>query len=178
MASFGSTTGFVADNYDLWPSFSKMLLAATFLTGGCAGSTAGGIKICRWIVLIKTVAAELRRTLHPQMLLNVHYGKNRLPSVTIINIGRFFFTYVFLVALLSLVVTASGMTVEESLFGIASCMASVDPAFGSLGATGNYAEIPAMGKFALALAMLLGRLELFTALALLRSEYWRHSKRW
>lgn len=178
VASFGSTTGFVADNYDLWPSFSKMLLAATFLTGGCAGSTAGGIKICRWIVLIKTVAAELRRTLHPQMLLNVHYGKNRLPSVTIINIGRFFFTYVFLVALLSLVVTASGMTVEESLFGIASCMASVGPAFGSLGATGNYAEIPAMGKFALALAMLLGRLELFTALALLRSEYWRHSKRW
>lgn len=178
VASFGSTTGFVADNYDLWPSFSRLLLALTFFTGGCAGSTAGGIKICRLIVLVKTVAAELRRTLHPQMLLSVYYSKKRLPIVTIINISRFFFMYVLIVALISTVLTANGMTVEEAIFGTASCLASVGPAFGSLGATGTYAAVSDSGKIALSVAMLLGRLELFTALALLRSEYWRRSKHW
>ena len=91
VASFASTTGFVADDYDKWPSFARMMLAVMFFTGGCAGSTAGGIKICRLIVLVKTVAAELRRTLHPQMLLTVYYGKARLSMPTVMNIGRFFF---------------------------------------------------------------------------------------
>ena len=178
VASFASTTGFVADDYDKWPSFARMMLAVMFFTGGCAGSTAGGIKICRLIVLVKTVAAELRRTLHPQMLLTVYYGKSRLSMPTVMNIGRFFFVYIFVVALLTLVTTASGVAPEEAIFGVASCLASVGPAFGSIGATGTYAELPAGAKIAMALGMLLGRLELFTALALLRSEYWRNSKRW
>lgn len=178
VASFASTTGFVADDYDKWPSFARMMLAVMFFTGGCAGSTAGGIKICRLIVLVKTVAAELRRTLHPQMLLSVYYSKVRLSMATVTNIGRFFFMYIFVVALLTLVTTASGVAPEEAIFGVASCLASVGPAFGSIGATGTYTELPAGAKIAMALGMLLGRLELFTALALLRSEYWRNSKRW
>ena len=178
VASFASTTGFVADDYDKWPSFARMMLAVMFFTGGCAGSTAGGIKICRLIVLVKTVAAELRRTLHPQMLLTVYYGKARLSMPTVMNIGRFFFVYIFVVAFLTLLTTASGVAPEEAIFGVASCLASVGPAFGSIGATGTYAELPAGAKIAMALGMLLGRLELFTALALLRSEYWRNSKRW
>ena len=178
VASFASTTGFVAYDYDKWPSFARMMLAVMFFTGGCAGSTAGGIKICRLIVLVKTVAAELRRTLHPQMLLTVYYGKARLSMPTVMNIGRFFFVYIFVVALLTLVTTASGVAPEEAIFGVASCLASVGPAFGSIGATGTYAELPAGAKIAMALGMLLGRLELFIALALLRSEYWRNSKRW
>ena len=178
VASFASTIGFVADDYDKWPSFARMMLAVMFFTGGCAGSTAGGIKICRLIVLVKTVAAELRRTLHPQMLLTVYYGKARLSMPSVMNIGRFFFVYIFGVALLTLVTTASGVAPEEAIFGVASCLASVGPAFGSIGATGTYAELPAGAKIAMALGMLLGRLELFTDLALLRSEYWRNSKRW
>ncbi len=178
VASFASTTGFVADNYDNWPSFAMLMLALTFFTGGCAGSTPGSSKICRLIVLMKTVGAELRRTLHPQMLLNVYYGRKLLPTQTIINISRFFFVYILLVALLSLVLTFGGMDVTEAIFGVASCMASVGPAFDSIGATGTYAQVPPCSKAALSLAMLLGRLELFTALALLRSEYWRSTKRW
>lgn len=178
VTSFGSTTGFVANDYDQWPSFAKLLLGAMYFTGGCAGSTAGGIKICRLIVLMKTVGAELRRTLHPQMLLNVYYGKARLPIATVTNISRFFFVYILVVALLTLLVTLGGMPVEEAIFGVASCVASVGPAFGSIGATGTYADVSALGKIAMALAMLLGRLELFTALALLRSEYWKSTKRW
>ena len=178
VASFGSTTGYVSCDYDKWPAFSKLLLAVMYFTGGCAGSTAGGIKICRFIVLIKTVAAELRRTLHPQMLLNVYYGKKRLPLATVINISRFFFMYITVVAVLSTIVSATGLKVVESVFGVAACLSSVGPAFESIGATGNYAHVSPIAKVALSLAMLLGRLELFTALALLRSDYWRSSKRW
>ena len=102
----------MADDYDKWPSFARMMLAVMFFTGGCAGSTAGGIKICRLIVLVKTVAAELRRTLHPQMLLSVYYSKVRLSMATVTNIGRFFFMYIFIVAVLTLVTTASGVAPE------------------------------------------------------------------
>lgn len=178
VASFGSTTGFVSADYDQWPSFAKLVLAISFFTGGCAGSTAGGIKVCRFIVLIKTVAAELRRTMHPQMLLNIYYNRKRLPMTTIINVSRFFFVYILVVAFLSLILTLGGMSVEDAIFGVASCVSSVGPAFGSIGATSTYAGVSSLGKIALALAMLLGRLELFTVLALLRSEYWRKSKRW
>lgn len=178
VASFGSTTGYVSCNYDEWPAFSKLLLAVMYFTGGCAGSTAGGIKVCRFIVLLKTVAAELRRTLHPQMLLSVYYGNKRLPLATVINISRFFFMYIMTVAVLSIIVSATGLKVEESIFGVAACISSVGPGFESLGATGNFAHVSGVAKLAFSLAMLLGRLEIFTALALLRSDYWKSTKRW
>ena len=122
--------------------------------------------------------AELRRTMHPQMLLNVYYAKRRLPTETIINVSRFFFVYVLVIAFLTMLLCLSGVDVDEAVFGVASCISSVGPAFGSIGATGNYAGVTGMGQLTLALAMLLGRLELFTVLALLRGEYWRSSKRW
>ena len=178
VASFGSTTGFVSYNYDEWPAFSKLLLALMYFTGACAGSTAGGIKICRFVVLVKTVFAELRRAMHPQMLLTVYYNNRILPVSTIINIGRFFFMYVLVIVVLSFALSFTGLSVEDSLFGVASCISSVGPAFGTLGAISNYAEVTPMGKIVLSIAMLLGRLELFTVLALLRSEYWSKSKRW
>lgn len=178
VASFGSTTGYVSADYDQWPSFSKLILAVTFLTGGCAGSTAGGIKICRFIVLLKTVMAELRRIMHPQMLLNIYYERRLLANETIINVSRFFFVYILIIACLSLMLTLTGMSVDEAIFGVASCVSSIGPAFGSIGALSTYADVSAFGKITLALAMLLGRLELFTVLALLRREYWRNSKRW
>lgn len=178
MASFISTTGFVAVDYDQWPAFSKLLLAMTFFTGACAGSTAGGIKFCRLIVLVRTVGAELKRTMHPNMLLRVYYEKKVLPTDTIVNISRFFFVYIFIVVILSFLVSFTGIPLEESIFGVASCVSSVGPAFGSLGATQNFANVAPFAKIIFGIAMLLGRLEMFTALVLLRSEYWSKSKRW
>ena len=178
VASFCSTTGFVAADYEVWPAFSKLLLALTFFTGACAGSTAGGIKICRLIVLIKTVSAELRRALHPQMLLTVYYDNKQLPVSTIISISRFFFLYTLTVVVLGLAVSATGLEIEEAIFGVASCVSSVGPAFGRIGATGNFSVVNDFGKLIFSLAMLLGRLELFTALVLLRSEYWTKNERW
>lgn len=178
VTSFASTTGYVSHNYDVWPSFSKFLLAVTYIVGGCAGSTAGGIKVCRFVVLLKTVGAEMRRALHPNMLLDVYYGGKRLEIPTILNISRFFFLYIFIMVILSGVASLGGMPFDESIFGVASCISSVGPAFGSIGATGNFADLHPLAKFAMAMAMLLGRLELFTVLALLRKDYWRRTNRW
>ena len=99
-------------------------------------------------------------------------------EVAIISISRFFFLYIFTVVILALGVSATGLPVEESIFGVASCVSSVGPSFGMVGATGNFAGVTDIGKLIFSLGMLLGRLELFTALALLRSEYWRKSERW
>ncbi len=178
VASFGSTTGYVSYDYDTWPAFSKLLMAVTYLVGGCAGSTAGGVKVCRFVVLVKTVTAELRRTMHPSMLLTVYYGGRRLPIGTILNISRFFFLYVMVVASLAIIVTAGGLPVEEAIFGVAACISSVGPAFGEIGATGNFSQVSDIGKLAFSMAMLLGRLELFTALVLLRREFWYSNNHW
>lgn len=177
VASFGTTTGYVSHDYEQWPSFAKMLLAVAYLTGACAGSTAGGIKICRFVVLVKTVLSDIKRSLHPQMLLTVHYGNKSLPIGTIMRISRFFFLYIMVIITLAGINAFAGMDLEEAVFGIGACLSSVGPAFGSIGATGNYAEVPSLGKLAMTVAMVLGRLELFTALALLRSEFWK-SDRW
>ena len=177
-SSFASTTGFVSFDYDQWPSFSKLVLAVMYLTGGCAGSTAGGIKFGRFVVLIKAVGAEIERAVHPNAMLNVTYEKKRVSSTTIVNISRFFFMYIVLIVFLAFVLSWSGIPVEESIFGIASCISSVGPAFGSIGAVHNFSSINNIGLLVMSIAMLLGRLELFTALVLLRSEYWRSDKRW
>lgn len=178
VASFGSTTGYISYDYDTWPAFSKLLLAVTYLVGGCAGSTAGGIKVSRFVVLIKTIAAELRCIMHPSMLLTVYYGGKRLPIPTILNISRFFFMYIMIIAVLAIFVTAGGLPAEEAVFGVAACISSVGPAFGEIGATGNFSQVSDLGKIAFSLAMLLGRLELFTALVLLRREFWYSNKHW
>ena len=86
--------------------------------------------------------------------------------------------YILVIVVLSFALSFTGLSVEDSLFGVASCISSVGPAFGTLGAVSNFAEVTPMGKVVLSVAMLLGRLELFTVLALLRSEYWTKSKRW
>lgn len=177
-ASFCTTTGFASCNYDLWPAFAKLVMAFLFVMGGCSGSTAGGVKVSRFIVLVKSVFTELRRTLHPRMVFSVSYQGRQLPQSTIAYVSRFFFIYIFIGAALVLGVTASGLPLDDAVFGVFACLASVGPAFGSLGVASTFAEVPLLGKLVFALAMLAGRVELVLALVLLRREYWRSSKNW
>lgn len=178
VVSFATTTGFVSYDYDTWPSFSKLLLALLYLIGACAGSTAGGIKVGRFIVMGRAIMSEIRRAIHPQMILTVSFNNKLLPLSVIGGISRFFFVYIMTIAVMSLLVVATGLGLEESIFAVAACLSSVGPAFGAVGATGNYADINSFGKIILALTMLLGRLELFTMLALLRSEFWNSNRNW
>lgn len=178
VVSFATTTGYVSYDYDTWPTFSKLLLCLLYLVGACAGSTAGGIKVGRFVVMSRAIAAELRRAIHPQMLLTVNFNGRVMPIAVVAAISRFFFVYIMTIAVMSLLVVSTGLGIEESIFAVASCLSSVGPAFGTVGATGNYADINWFGKLVLCVTMLLGRLELFTMLALLRSEFWSSNRNW
>ncbi len=178
VASFASTTGYVASNYETWPSFSKLLLAVLYFTGACAGSTAGGIKVSRFVVLAKAMKAEFRHMMHPHNWDAVKYNGKELGKDVVFPILAFFCLYLLSTVVLSILVTATGVPLLESLSGVAACISSVGPGFGFVGAVGNYSTIPAAGKLVLSLAMLLGRLELFTVLVLCCRDFWRSSSKW
>ncbi len=177
-ASFASTTGYVATEYNNWPTFSKLLLGILLFVGGCSGSTAGGLKVGRLLILVKILFLELRRVLHPNMLLSVMYNKRALPISTIMNISRYFFIYMLVIVLISFSLAGAGLPPEDALFGAASCVSNIGPAFGLLGNVNSYVNLPDITKIILSLGMFLGRLEIFIVLSMLRKEFWRQSKRW
>lgn len=178
VASIISTTGFVSIDFDVWPPFSKLCLVLLMFVGGCAGSTAGGIKVSRVVLLAKMAIAHLERTIHPSMVVDISMNGKTIPTRVIAGIARFFFLYIVIFALLSLLMASTGLTVIDSIGIIAATISSVGPALGVAGATCTYAEITPFGKIVVCLAMLLGRLELFTLLVLLRPEFWRATRHW
>ncbi|WP_405381606.1 TrkH family potassium uptake protein [Phascolarctobacterium sp.] len=178
VVSIGSTTGFASDDFNDWPSFSRNILLLLMFVGGCSGSTAGGIKISRVVILLKAAWAELLRTLHPRIVYSVKMGKREIDPVVVGNITRFFFLYILVFVVLTVLISLSGIAVMESIGIIAACMSSVGPAFGVVRPTATYGMLPDWARFISILAMLLGRLEIFTLLAILRPDFWRDKKNW
>ncbi|MEG1726885.1 MAG: TrkH family potassium uptake protein [Acidaminococcaceae bacterium] len=178
VASIISTTGFVSNDFDVWPAFSKLCLILLMFIGGCAGSTAGGIKVTRIVILCKLALAELKRVIHPSMVAKVTMNGKQIPDSIIAGITRFFFLYVVLFAFFTFLMVATGLTVMDSIGVISATISSVGPALGVAGATCTYATITPFGKLVICAAMLLGRLELFTLMVLLRPEFWRSTRNW
>ena len=177
--SFTSTTGTVSTDFEQWPAFSKLLLCLLYITGGCAGSTAGGVKMCRIVVLFRGLRVDILHMLHPKTIRRVHYNGKVIRGKTMHMILSFFTIYVFTIGVTSLIVAATGTDVLTALTASASCMSSAGPGFGSIiGATGTYAPLPLAAKFVLTWNMVMGRLELFVVLALLNRSFWRGNSRW
>ena len=177
--SFTSTTGTVSTDFEQWPAFSKLLLCLLYITGGCAGSTAGGVKMCRIVVLFRGLRVDILHMLHPKTIRRVHYNGKVIRGKTMHMILSFFTIYVFTIGVTSLIVAAPGTDVLTALTASASCMSSAGPGFGSIiGATGTYAPLPLAAKFVLTWNMVMGRLELFVVLALLNRSFWRGNSRW
>lgn len=178
VASVISTTGFVSNDFDVWPAFSKLCLVMLMFIGGCAGSTAGAIKVSRLVIFVKLIFAELKHTIHPSMVINVAMNKQPIAKSVIAGITRFFFLYIVLFAFFVLLMTMTGLNIVDSIGVIATTISSVGPGLGAVGATCTYAGITPFGKLVICLAMLLGRLELFTLMVLLRPEFWRSTRNW
>lgn len=178
VASFSSTTGFVSANYEQWPPIAKLALVLLYFTGGCAGSTAGGIKIARFVVLVRMTLVELKRVLHPKMLFSVKFEGKPLTIAVLAQISRFFFLYVISIVVLSILFAATGVSLTEAIFGVMACISSCGAAFGGIGLDGEFVHISSAGKMVLTLAMLLGRLEIYTVMVMLRKEFWRLNSRW
>jgi trk system potassium uptake protein TrkH len=142
-------------------------------TGGCAGSTGGGIKIVRILLLFKNSSMELKRIVHPQAILPVRLNGKSISQGIIFNVLAFFLIYIIIFAFGSLVMSMLGLEFETAIGSVAASLGNIGPGLGMVGPVENYSAIPAAGKWILAFFMLLGRLELFTVLILFSVAFWK-----
>lgn len=173
VVSIITTTGFATANFDVWPYYSKMILFLLMFIGGCAGSTGGGIKNVRIIVLVKRVGMEIIHLLHPQQIVRLRLNGRVLKDDVLASVTAFFILYMLLFAVFSVVMAATGLDVLEAMSSVAATLGNIGPGFGQVGPIGNYSGISDVGKWVLSLCMLLGRLEIFTVVMLFVPGTWR-----
>lgn len=168
-----TTTGFVSADFTGWTPFLTIFFFGLMFMGGSSGSTAGGIKVVRHILVIKNGLLEFKRTLHPEAIIPVRYNTKAVPQHIVYNIIAFFVLYLLLFIIGSLVLGALGIDFETAIGAAASSLGNVGPALGSLSPLNNFNSLPAFGKWWCAFLMLVGRLELFTVLILLTPNFWK-----
>lgn len=169
-----TTTGFVTADYTMWTSFLTLFFFGLMFLGGSSGSTAGGIKIVRHLIMVKNGILEFKRTLHPNAILPVRYNNKGVPQAIVFNILGFFILYMLSFIIGVLVFSWMGLDFNTALGGAASTLGNVGPALGDLGPVNNYGGLPDMAKWWASFLMLIGRLELFTVLILLTPFFWRN----
>ncbi|WP_026812170.1 TrkH family potassium uptake protein [Arenibacter certesii] len=170
-----TTTGFVTADFTAWTPFLTILFFILMFIGGSAGSTSGGIKVMRHVLIIKNGLLEFKRTLHTNAIIPVRYNNKTVQQHIVYNIIAFFVLYMLLFIIGSLVLGALGLDFISAIGGAASSLGNVGPAFGELNPVSNYNSLPAFGKWWCGILMLLGRLELFTVLILITPYFWKRS---
>lgn len=169
-----TTTGFVSADYTMWTPFLTVFFFGIMFLGGSAGSTSGGVKVMRHIIMIRNGLAEFKRSLHPNAVLPVRYNGKAINKDIVFNILGFFILYMLAFIIGALVFAFMGLDFMTAVGGAASSLGNVGPALGSLGPVNNYDILPDAGKWWSAFLMLIGRLELFTVLILLTPYFWRN----
>jgi len=169
--SISTTAGFGTESFHVWPLFLPMLLLFSSFIGGCGGSTAGGIKVMRMILLLKQGSRELKRLVHPRGMFSIRIGNKALPERVIDAVWGFFSAYALVFVICMLVLMAMGMDNISAFSATAACLNNLGPGLGEVAS--NYASISDGAKWVLLLAMLFGRLEVFTLLVLFTPTFWR-----
>jgi len=173
VSSIITTTGFVTADYDLWPSFSQKLLLLCMFLGAMAGSTGGGMKIMRIVLLVKHCYQEIFRIIHPHAITSVKLGGRPVPTDVLSSIWGFFLLFLGLFVVAALIMASLGLDMISAFASVAASIGNIGPGLGLVGPTKNYLAIPFIGKWVLIFCMLLGRLEIYTVIVLLMPEYWR-----
>ncbi|MBL4814725.1 TrkH family potassium uptake protein [Shewanella sp.] len=170
--SISTTAGFGTESFHMWPLFLPMLLIFSSFIGGCGGSTAGGIKVMRMILLFKQGSRELKRLVHPRGMFSIRIGNKVLPERVIDAVWGFFSAYALVFVICMLALMAMGMDNITAFSATAACLNNLGPGLGEVAS--NYASINDGSKWILLLAMLFGRLEVFTLLVLFTPTFWRN----
>ncbi len=170
-----TTTGFVSADFTLWSKFLTVGFFLLMFSGASAGSTAGGVKIVRQIIMIKNGFLEFKRTIHPNAIIPVRYNGKAVERGIVFNIMAFFILYLMIFALGALVFGILGLDFLTAMGASASSLGNVGPAFGDLSPVNNYDILPSFGKWWSSFLMLLGRLELFTVLIIISPAFWRNN---
>jgi len=168
-----TTTGFVTADFTNWTPFLTVFFFGLMFLGGCAGSTSGGIKVMRHLLIIKNGLLEFKRTLHSNAIIPVRFNNKTISEHIVYNIIGFFVLYMLLFIIGALVLGYLGLDFESAIGGAASSLGNVGPALGDLNPVVNFSALPNFGKWWCGFLMLLGRLELFTVLILLVPYFWK-----
>ncbi len=173
VVSIVTTTGFVTADYLVWPGMLWFLIFLLMFVGGSAGSTGGGVKVVRQMLLFKNSMLELKRLLHPQAIIPVRMNGKPVSQDIIFRVLAFFLIYMLIFAFGTFIMALFGLDFESAIGATAASLGNIGPGIGDVGPVGNYSEIPLAGKWFLSLLMLLGRLELFTVLILFSPAFWK-----
>ena len=170
--SISTTTGMVKENFTMWPHFIPVFILYIGIIGGCAGSTSGGIKFIRILMLHKQGINELKKLIHPHGKFIIKYGDNIVPNDAINSVWSFFAGYFAIYVIFLLILIALGLDFKTAFSAIASMLSNIGPGLGEVSL--NYASISSNTQFVLTCAMLLGRLEIFTILILFVPDFWKY----
>ena len=173
VTSVVTTTGFVSADFTMWNFFATGIFFALFFTGGSAGSTSGGVKVVRHIVMLKNSFLEFKKALHPNAIIPVRYDGKSVSQTIVFNILSFFIIYMFIFIMASVTLNLLGLDFVSALGAAASSLGNIGPAIGSVSPVDNFAHLSTSAKWFCSFLMLIGRLELFTVLILFTPFFWR-----
>jgi trk system potassium uptake protein TrkH len=176
VASIITTTGYATVNYDLWPTFSKALLFGLMLVGGCSGSTGGGLKAIRALIILRFIRRGMITRLHPNAVCSVRLGERSLSGDVITSVAAFSLLYITTVLLSGLVISGDGHNMVTSLTAALACVGNIGPGFSGVGPSMNYSVFSDPIKIFMAFLMLAGRLELFTLFMLFTPRFWNRDR--
>jgi len=171
VVSIGTTTGFTTHQYHLWPGFLPVMLLFTSFIGACAGSTGGGMKVIRFLLLLRQGMREIMRVIHPNAIIPIKVGGKAMPPRVVESVWGFFSAYVAAFVIIMLIMMMTGLDQVTAFSAVAATMNNLGPGLGEVAL--NYASLENAAKWVLCFAMLLGRLEIFTLLVLLTPTFWR-----
>ncbi len=172
-ASILTTTGFTTTNYATWPVFSQVVLFVLMFVGGSTGSTGGGIKVARIVILLKQGVNEMRYLLHPRGIFSMKLSGLNLRKDIVYTVTGFVFLYLFVLFITTLVVASGGNDILTSLTAALATLGNIGPGFGKVGPVSNYAYLPTYIKWFLSFSMVVGRLEIYTVLVIFTRTFWK-----
>ena len=167
-----STTGYSTTDFNLWPTLSKAILVLLMFIGSCAGSTAGGLKCIRIIVLSKTIKREIRKVIHPRSVYAVKSGGKSLDESVLTGVSAFFFAYVAIFTIACIIIAFNGKDLITTFTSVVASISNIGPGLGAVGPYGSYADFSTLSKYVLSFLMLFGRLEIFPMLILFTPSFW------
>ena len=175
VASIITTTGFATTDFDLWPSFSKTILLCLMVVGACAGSTGGGIKAARVLLLFKSLKRNIQQMLHPRKVQMIRNNGAVVDERTITGTNAYLAAYVIILFVSFMVISLDGFSTGTNFSAVLACFNNIGPGLEAVGPVCNYSAFSAMSKLVLILDMLLGRLEIFPILVLFSYETWKNA---
>lgn len=168
-----STTGFATTDFDLWPSFSKTIMLILMLGGACAGSTGGGFKMARYVLLFKNLRRNIHESLHPTEIRKVRVNKQTVDEKILKNTNAYLVAYVGIMVVSLIIISLDGFSLETNLSAVIATLNNIGPGFNAVGPTCNYSQFSTLSKIVMIGNMLAGRLEIFPILVLFSRGTWR-----